>query len=136
MLIGEICRLSGLSKDTIRFYEKQGLIQVPRKDLRFNTYKEYSVDTLRSLLVIKRLKDFGFTLNEIGEYLELIVMNRASCDTVSDKITQKVQLIDQKMEELRQIRSLLTKGVEDCLRCQPPSQSNENCPILTTDLLA
>jgi DNA-binding transcriptional MerR regulator len=135
MLIGEICHLTGLSRDTIRFYEKQGLIQVNRKDLRFNTYKEYTSDTLRRLLLIKRLKDFGFTLNEAAEYLELIENNQASCHNVSDRITQKILVIDQKIEELKQLRYLLTKGVEDCLHCQPTSELNENCPIFTSDLI-
>lgn len=135
MLIGEVSRITGLSRDTIRFYEKQGLIQAHRKDTRFNNYKEYSPELVQRLLLIMRLKNFGFTLNEAAEYLELIEENKASCNTVSDKITQKVQFIDQKIEELRQIRFLLTQGVEECLNCQPASDLEQNCPILTTDLL-
>lgn len=135
MLIGEVSRLTGLSRDTIRFYEKQGLIDVPRKDTRFNNYKEYSPELVQRLLLIKRLKNFGFTLNEAAEYLELMGANQATCMNVSDKINQKVQVIDQKMEELRQIRFLLTKGVEECLSCQPSLNLEQNCPILTTDLL-
>ena len=135
MLIGEVSRITGLSRDTIRFYEKQGLIQVRRKDTRFNNYKEYSPEQVQKLLLIRRLKGFGFTLNEAAEYLELIDENLASCNTVSDKISLKVNLIDKKIEELRQIRSLLTQGVEECLTCKPASDENQNCPILTSDLL-
>ena len=62
MLIGELSKQSGLSRDTIRFYEKQRLIEVGLKERRFNIYKEYSQDTLQRLLHIKRIKGFGFTL--------------------------------------------------------------------------
>jgi DNA-binding transcriptional MerR regulator len=134
MLIREICRLSGLSKDTIRFYEKQGLIEVPRKDLRFNNYKEYSSEVLGKLLTIKRLKDFGFTLNEVAEYLELLDRNQASCGQVADKMNEKVKAIDHKIQELQQIKDLLVKGVQNCLSSPPPAD-DVNCPILTPDRL-
>ncbi len=132
-MIGEICRLSGLSKDTIRFYEKQGLIEVPRKDPRFNNYKEYSLAVLDKLLTIKRLKDFGFTLNEVAEYLELLDWNQAACGPVAEKMDEKIRAIDGKIRELQQIRDLLVKGVHNCLS-NPPAGA-VNCPILTADCL-
>ena len=135
MLIGEVSRITGLSRDTIRFYEKQGLIQARRKDTRYNNYKEYSHQLVQRLLLIKRLKNFGFTLNEAAEYMELIEENQASCNTVSDKIKQKVQLIEEKIEQLRQTRFLLTQGVEECLSCQPPLDMDQNCPRLTSNLI-
>ncbi|MFN0293524.1 MerR family transcriptional regulator [Pedobacter helvus] len=59
MLIGELVAKTGLSRDTVRFYEKQGLIAVGRKQRRENNYKEYSDEVLERLLTIKRLKNFG-----------------------------------------------------------------------------
>ncbi len=132
MLIGEICRLSGLSKDTIRFYEKQGLIEVPRKDPRLNSYKDYSLEVLEKLRTIKRLKEFGFTLNEVAEYLALLDRNQAACGPVAEKMNEKVRAIDQKIRKLQQIRYLLVKGVQNCLSNPPPAEA-ANCPILTTD---
>ena len=135
MLIGELAKRTGLSRDTIRFYEKQGLFQASRKDLRFNNYKEYSADILEKLLTIKRLKHFGFTLNEIAEYLELIEHNQASCGNVSGKINQKVEAIDQKIAQLLHLRGVLTQSVTDCLSCHPAPDTGKNCPILTTNIL-
>ena len=134
MLIGEICRLSGLSKDTIRFYEKQGLIEVPRKDPRFNNYKEYSPQVLEKLRIIKRLKDFGFTLNEAAGYLALLDRKQASCGPVAEKMNEKVRAIDQKILELQRIKDLLVNGVQNCLS-HPPPADEVNCPILTTNRL-
>ena len=69
MLIGELAAKSGLSRDTIRFYEKQGLISVSWKERRDNNYKEYSDEVLETLLTIKRVKSFGFTLNEAADLI-------------------------------------------------------------------
>jgi DNA-binding transcriptional MerR regulator len=135
MLIGELAKLTGLSRDTIRFYEKQGLFQASRKDLRFNNYKEYSVDVLEKLRTVKRLKHFGFTLGEAAEYLALIEHNQASCGSVSARMNQRVEAIDQKIAQLQQLRNLLTQSVTDCLNCRSARNTAENCPILTTDCL-
>ncbi len=133
MLIGELSSLTGLSRDTIRFYEEQGLIQVGRKERRYNNYKEYSQETLKRLQLVKRLKGFGFTLNETAEFLEMIEANQASCYQVSDKIAEKVSLIDHKIVELQQIKMLMTSGVETCLQDCAPANREDNCPILTSN---
>lgn len=131
MLIGELAAKTGLSRDTIRFYEKQGLIAVGRKERRFNNYKEYTDQTLERLLTIKRIKGFGFTLNETLEFLELIAANAASCETVSGKVYQKVFVIDAKIKELEQIKQLVLTGLNNCQNCCPPE--TEVCPMLTSD---
>lgn len=136
MLIGELSKKTGLSRDTIRFYEKQGLIAVGRKERRFNNYKEYSSDTLQRLLQIKRIKSFGFTLAETAEFLAMIENKEASCGSVSEKFAEKVGLIDQKITQLIGLRSLMQSGVENCLRCCSPEDEDENCPLLTSELLS
>lgn len=133
MLIGEIVKKTGFSKDTIRFYEKQGLIKVGRKQRRDNNYKEYSAEILDRLLTIKRLKGFGFTLNEISELLDMITYNEATCENVKDKIIDKVDILDKKIKELIEIRSLLLKGVA---KCQDNCVSNsmlDNCAMIASD---
>ena len=53
MLIGEICKKTELSRDTIRFYEKKGLIKVKQTESEFNNYKDYTEQNLRRLLLIR-----------------------------------------------------------------------------------
>jgi DNA-binding transcriptional MerR regulator len=130
MLIGEIVNKTGLSKDTIRFYEKHGLISVSRKERRANNYKEYSDETLEKLLTIKLLKSFGFTLNECMEILDLIAINKATCNNLSSKIDEKVNLLDEKITELIRIRTLLLEGASKCKGGCNPSRPDENCPII------
>jgi len=131
MLIRELANKSGLSRDAIRFYEKQGLIAVGRKERRFNNCKEYNDQTLDRLLTIKRIKGFGFTLNETLEFLELIVANAASCETVSVKVSRKITLLDAKIRELEEIKKLVLTGLQNCQSCCPPQ--TEICPMLTSD---
>lgn len=133
MLIGEIVNKTGLSKDTVRFYEKQGLIKIGRKERRENNYKEYSEDNLTRLFTIKRLKGFGFTLNEISDVLDMIEVNEATCHNMKDKIEDKVSLIDQKIKELIEIRSLLLKGDSKCQVGCTPENLESNCAVLVSD---
>jgi DNA-binding transcriptional MerR regulator len=133
MLIGEIVNKTGLSKDTIRFYEKHGLIKIGRKERRDNNYKEYSEENLNRLLTIRRLKGFGFTLNEIADVLDMIEVNEASCNNMKDKIEDKVSLLDEKIKELIEIRSMLLKGVSKCQVGCTPSNSEANCAVLVSD---
>ena len=69
-------------------------------------YKEYSEEDVNKLLAIKRIKGFGFTLNEVAEFLELIDLNTASCQNVSQKMLDKFRLIDEKIKELETLSYL------------------------------
>lgn len=130
MLIGELVQKTGFSRDTIRFYEKKGLIQVGRRERRSNNYKEYSEEVLKRLLAIKRIKGFGFTLNETAELLELLELNEASCQNLTSRIKQKVQILDEKIRELENIKKMMLSGLEKCRDKCPPNPSEENCPAV------
>lgn len=132
MLIGELTRRTGLSKDTIRFYEKQGLIQVGKKERRDNNYKEYSESTYKRLLSIKMIKGLGFTLNETSLLLGMIDTNEATCTNVASKIQEKVSVLDEKIRELINVRTMLLNGLQKCggTSCDP-QRPDSNCPIIT-----
>jgi DNA-binding transcriptional MerR regulator len=133
MLIGELSKKSGLSRHTIRFYEKHGLIAVGKKERRFNNYKEYSEETLNRLFSIKLIKSMGFTLNEIHDLLEMIDANEASCKNVAEKIESKVQVLDEKIKELLNIRKMLVEGVKNCKGTCNPEEPEANCPIIVPE---
>jgi DNA-binding transcriptional MerR regulator len=133
MLIGELSEKTGLSRDTIRFYEKQGLIEVSRKERRDNNYKEYPVEMVGRLQTVKRMKNFGFTLNEVADLLDMIEANEATCDNVSGLIEKKVELLDTKIREMIVLRNQLIAGVRKCKDCCTPAQPEDNCPILVRD---
>ena len=133
MLIGELSAKTNLSRDTIRFYEKQGLIVVNRKQRRDNNYKEYSENVLERLQTIKRLKNLGFTLNESAEVLDMIEVKEATCNNVSELIDKKLQLLDVKILDMISLRNQLINGVKKCEECCNPASPDENCPILVSD---
>lgn len=121
--------MTGFTRDTIRFYEKEGLIKVNRKQRLANNYKDYSEETLKKLLIVKRLKGYGFTLNETADLIAHIEENMASCQMVSQKVADKLKVIDIKIAELNQIRNTLVTGVALCLNGSLPGEST-NCSFL------
>lgn len=133
MLIGELSKRTGLTKDTIRFYEKQGLIPEARKPHAFNNYKEYTEETLNRLLTIKKIKSFGFTLNESAELLDMVELNTATCGHVAEKVSDKVILIDHKIRELEALKAQMIAKVQECRSCCTSQTLDENCPILILD---
>ena len=129
MLIGELSKRTGLSRDTIRFYEKQGLIKVGRRDRRVNNYKEYSDTILRRLLLINKVKSYGFTLNESAEIISLLDANLASCDRISRVTDEKISVIDKKIDELKILKKLLTDSVRNCRAGCEVKNDEINCPL-------
>ena len=133
MLIGELSNRSGFSRDTIRFYEKHGLIKVRRGERRDNNYKEYSEEILQRLLMVRRIKGFGFTLNETLDTLTMMEANEASCQNLSHKMDDKIKHLDDKIRELIEIRSLLLKSIKKCSTACDPKGDDENCSLLAND---
>ena len=112
MLISELVKKTGIPKETIRFYEREGLIKVTLEERRKNNYKEYSNETLEKLKVIKTLKDLGFTLSEVAEIVNLIDVNGAPDNNVSHKISEKINLIDRKIKAITDVRILLLERMK------------------------
>lgn len=126
MLIGELSRKTGLSRDTIRFYEKRGLIKAKGSDNPYNNYKNYTEDVLQRLLAIRKIKHLGLTLNETAGLLDLIEWNRASCDTVLEQVTGKIALIDKRIQELTTAKQHMLSLVSGCNKTK-----EGNCPSLS-----
>lgn len=107
-------------------------MSIARKDRRENNYKEYSEETVTRLKAIKHLKNFGFTLHEVADLLELIEAKEATCGIVSEVIAKKVELLDSKIRDLLALRNQLVAQVQACQNCADPQKPEENCPILTS----
>jgi DNA-binding transcriptional MerR regulator len=114
MLIGEISKKTGLSRDTIRFYEKQGLIVLPKKQRRQNNYKEYPESIVDKLRLIKSVQDLGFTLKEIDTFFGLWEGEDASCKNLVYTLENKVSQIDQQILLLNQLKDKLNRSLEKC----------------------
>ena len=124
LTIGRIARLAEVGVETIRFYEREGLIDKPPRSAA--GYRQYPEDTVARLQFIKRAKSLGFSLREIKELLALRVDPQSTCDDVRRAAEAKIRDIDEKIRVLRRMRQALAKLAAECPGQAPVSQ----CPIL------
>lgn len=108
MLIGELSKKTGLSKDTIRFYDKLGLISASDRRAGTRFYKEYSPETVERLLMIVQGKGLGFTLNEIKQLLDEWNSGAISKRDQIKIIERKIEEIEAKTQQLDAIKTYLS----------------------------
>ena len=121
MHIGELSKKSGFSRDTIRFYEKIGLIRL-EDDLRDRyQFKDYSERELRRLLAIRKMKDYGFTLQETRGLFVLFEEGVLEASRGKRYVERKIHRIDQQINELMLVKAKLQEIVD--------SPTCEECPI-------
>jgi MerR family transcriptional regulator, copper efflux regulator len=123
MRIGELAKRSGFSRDTIRFYEKMGLIRLAGKDRDRYQFKDYPETVLRRLIAIRRIKDYGFTLQETLRMLVLFEEGVLEPERGLRFIKRKIDGIDQKISEMTRVRDRLQEAVN--------GQNSGNCPLGT-----
>jgi len=102
MLIGELSKKSGYSRDTLRFYEKVGLLDPNHRGP--SNYREYNAEVFPLLKFIKRTQEMGFTLAEIKEMLPS-QYQPYTCETVSENIKGKMQEIDEEINRLQEYKT-------------------------------
>jgi Hg(II)-responsive transcriptional regulator len=122
--IGEAATQAGVNVQTLRFYERRGLLKPPAR--RPSGYREYSPEAVRVVRFIKRAQELGFTLAEIEELLRLREDGRASCAEVRAAGSAKIVDVDLKLQSLRAMRRALQVLVNSCTR----DGSTRECPIL------
>ena len=115
MRIGTLATKSGLSRDTIRYYEGRGLLGKVEKH---NAYKAYTARTLRRLELIKTAKSIGFTLTEIGDVMDAWEGDDLNVATKTQLLTQKLAEVRNKFDDLSRLKSaledILAKVENDC----------------------
>ena len=108
MLIGELSKRTGLTKDTIRFYQKMGLVIASERQVGTRLYKEFNEEMMQRLVVINQAKALGFTLNEIRQLVEEWGTPSAIPESEQIRIVErKLEEISQKMHQLAEIQSYL-----------------------------
>lgn len=124
LTIGKVAQESNVGVETIRYYERSGLIVQPRK--LGDGFREYPRDIVHRIRFIKRAQELGFSLKEIDELLSLRGKGKGTCSTVKGKTAAKIQQIDEKIADLKRIQKALFK-VRDCCEKQLP---DVKCPVL------
>ncbi len=124
LLVGQVARRAGVNVETLRYYERRGLLRQPPR--RPSGYREYTSEDALRVGFIKRAQKLGFTLREIEQLLRLRDDRRASCDVVRSAAQAKVEDIDQKIASLKAMRRALETLVSSC----ESNRSARECPIL------
>jgi MerR family mercuric resistance operon transcriptional regulator len=122
--IGKVASVAGVGIETIRFYEREGLIPPPPR--RDSGYRQYPPATIDRIRFIKRAKDLGFTLAEIKEFLNLSVGKGTICTDVKRKALEKLKEVDAKIADLKRIKRALNLITNQCRE----KGSASECPIL------
>lgn len=112
MLIGEIVQQTGVSRDTIRYYERLGLLQADGRPAKANNYKAYPAATVTRLAMIQQAKSLGFSLAEIAEGFDLLDNEQLSDAEVQARAADKLALIDEKIRALEAMRGSLVHSLE------------------------
>lgn len=122
--IGKLAKESGVTVETVRFYEQKGLIKQPAPK---SGYRKYPYDDIIKIKFIKRTQELGFTLNEAKELLELRVKSDAKCGQVKAKAEHKLDEVEKKIKDLNKMKRSLKKMINSCANNE---KSISECPIL------
>jgi len=107
MTIGQVAKLSGVGVETIRFYEREGLLNKPKR--KESGYRLFEAEVVSRIKFIKRAKQLGFSLKEIRELLSLRVNSRASGTEVKKRVDSKIEQIDRRIYDLKKVRNALAE---------------------------
>ena len=121
MRIGELSKRSGFTKDTIRFYEKLGLIALKKTDRNKYQFKDYPETILRRLVAIRQIKDYGFTLQETLGILILQEEGVLQPERGIRYVQKKIARIEAQISEMTNIKNRLQQIVD--------KSSSGTCPI-------
>jgi MerR family copper efflux transcriptional regulator len=121
MRIGELSKRSGFTKDTIRFYEKMGLIALKKAGRNKYEFKDYPETVLQRLRVIRQIKDYGFTLQETLGILVLQEEGVLQPERGIRYVQKKIARIDQQIIKLMDVKARLQSIVDE--------NCSEHCPI-------
>jgi MerR family mercuric resistance operon transcriptional regulator len=124
LTIGQLANRAGVGVETVRFYEREGLLDEPAR--RGSGYRQYTENVVGRLRFIRRTKELGFTLKEIKELLSLRLDPSTTCADVRTRAQAKIADIEEKIRTLQRMKKALVKVTDSCSGRGPTSE----CPIL------
>ncbi len=124
LTIGRLAKQAGVNVETVRFYERRGLL--PRPPRSASGYRLFPAEAERRLKFIRRAQELGFSLAEVAELLSLRVSRRTTSAEIRARAEAKIADIEAKMKSLESIKETLRKLTKVCDGCGPVAQ----CPIL------
>ena len=127
MTIGRLARKAGVGVETIRFYERKGLIEQPPRP-RDGGYRVYPEETAHRIRFIRQAQELGFSLREVQDLLSLHADPESDSADVRARAAAKLAEVSRKITELERIRGAL----EDLIAACPGRGALRNCSIMET----
>ena len=124
--ISQVATSCGINKETIRYYERIGLLQVPQRNE--SGYRIYSQITIDRLNFIKRMQNLGFSLSEVHKLLGVVDRDEARCEDMFNFVTKKITQVELQIRDLQKIKEMLMELKEKC----PDEKKLHTCPIIET----
>jgi Hg(II)-responsive transcriptional regulator len=124
LTIGQLAKQAHVNLETIRYYERRGLIPEPVRSQ--SGYRQYSTEDLQRTRFIKRAQALGFSLKEITELLSLRVEPGMTCKEVKTRVQAKIADVEKRISDLEHMRAALLRLSKRCTGLGPVSK----CPIL------
>lgn len=121
LTIGQVAKRVGVNIETIRYYQRRGLLAEPEKPL--GSYRRYPTEIVKRLRFIKRAQALGFTLDEVAGLLRLD--EACACTETRELAARKVALIDHKIAGLAAMRDVLGELIQQC-----DTDQSASCPII------
>ncbi len=121
--IGAFSQLAGVNIETIRYYERIGLLTVPARSP--GGYRRYGMEDVRRLSFVRRLRELGFPLEDVRALLGLAETRRSACREVHDLASTHLDDVRGKIKDLRRMERALRDMVASCERGVSPQ-----CPII------
>ena len=122
LTIGSLSKQSGVNVETIRFYERSGLLPAPQRTP--SGYRSYRPEDVRRLRFIRRGRELGFSLEEIRELLELAAQPQQPCASADRMVREHLDAIETRIRDLQNLRQELRK------LCDCRSAEVEHCRLL------
>ncbi len=111
--IGEVAARAEVNVQTLRYYERRGLLDEPERSR--SGYRRYPLETVRLIKFIKRAQELGFTLTDVEDLLRLRQVRRRDRQRIRALAEEKVRDVDEKIRQLKSIRDALGKLVDSCV---------------------
>ena len=112
MRIGELARATGTKAETIRYYEREGIL--PAADRTDSNYRDYSDGHLATLTFVRRARELGFSMAQVRELLALSDHDDKPCEDVDQLVKQRLFEVERKIADLAALRDELAELARSC----------------------
>lgn len=123
MQIGQLAKAVDCHIETVRYYEKIGLLSPPMR--RANGYRDYTNEHLQHLRLIRRARSLGFSQDEVRALVELANSKENSCEQVHDMTLKQLDALNAKLKEMQRMKKALRSLASAC-----EAGKHDSCPVL------